>query len=163
MSAQGRLSAVPAGVTVVTMPAEIRSSTSEDVSQDLVSAIFAHPPIIVVDFTQTTFCDTAVDLQMVLAHRLASADGINLRLVVPPGLSQIFAPAGPDRLLPVYPTLSAALTPKPLANQRARRMIFADTTSAASGSRPARGWSSRRGLRNLRWVRPKWRRRKWSG
>src|SRR5215831_12395122 len=119
MSAQGRLSAVPAGVTVVTMPAEIRSSTSEDVSEGLVSAIFAHPPIIIVDFTQTTFCDTAVDLQMVLAYRLASADGIDLRLVVPPGLSQIFAPAGLDRL-PVYPTLSAALTPKPLANQRAR-------------------------------------------
>jgi anti-anti-sigma regulatory factor len=52
---------------------------------------------------------------LVLAHRCAAAHHAQLRLVVShPSVLQVLKLAGLDRLLPVYPSLGAALTDGPL-------------------------------------------------
>ena len=97
-------------MTVVTLPAEIDQSNAGSVSEELASAFALGVTIVIVNLTPTAFCDTAGLGEMVLVHHLAAANGIELRAVVPSGsLTRTFALTGLDRMLPVYPTLSAAL------------------------------------------------------
>ena len=61
------------------------------------------------DLQATTFCDTAGVQEMLLAHKAAVAEGIDLRIVVPARLMRQFTWTGLDQVLAVYPSISAAL------------------------------------------------------
>ena len=61
------------------------------------------------DLQATTFCDTAGVQEMLLAHKAAVAEGIDLRVVVPARLMLQFTWTGIDQVLAVYPSMSAAL------------------------------------------------------
>jgi len=61
------------------------------------------------DLQATTFCATAGVQEMLLAHKAAVAEGIDLRVVVPARLMLQFTWTGIDQVLAVYPSMSAAL------------------------------------------------------
>jgi anti-sigma B factor antagonist len=101
--------------TVVALPAEIDMANADDVGEQLRSAFTPGVTIVVADLTFTVFCDSYGMRSLVLAHRCAAAHHAQLRLVVSyASVLQVLKLAGLDRLLPVYPSLGAALTDGPL-------------------------------------------------
>jgi anti-sigma B factor antagonist len=100
---------VPAGVRVVTLPAEIDYPGAERVSQDLAAAFMPGVTTVIADLSSSVFCDTAGIREMIVAHRRAAASNIAFRLVVPTSLARIFAVTGLTGVLAIYPTLAAAL------------------------------------------------------
>ena len=62
----------------------------------------------------TTFCDSAGVQAVITAYRQAAAAGTQVRLVATAVL-RIFTVIGADQLIPVYPTLEAALAEAPAA------------------------------------------------
>ena len=105
------------GVAVVTMPAVAGYGSAGAIGTDIAAALATGPATLVIDFTHTRFCDSAGIREMVIAQRLAQAQGVDLRLAVPAALARIFALTGADRMLPSFPTLSAALPPRPAAGE----------------------------------------------
>jgi hypothetical protein len=63
----------------------------------------------VADLTPTTLCDIAGVWEMLLAHWAAAVKGIELRVVAPSRLMPQFTWTGLDRVLAVYPSVSAAV------------------------------------------------------
>jgi anti-sigma B factor antagonist len=96
-------------VAVVTPPAEIDIVHAASFRAALARAAAAHPTV-VVDLTQTVFCDsTGLRLLLQAADR-AARDGGELRLVLAgPQLLRIFAVTGFDQLFPIFATLAQAL------------------------------------------------------
>jgi anti-sigma B factor antagonist len=103
------------GPAVVALPAEIDMANADDVGEQLRSAFTPGVTMVVADLTLTVFCDSYGMRALVLARRCAAAHQAQLRLVVShPSVLQVLTLAGLDRLLPVYPSLGAALTDGPL-------------------------------------------------
>lgn len=97
-------------VAVVSLPAEIDISNGEHVCEDLLSAINHGAALLVVDMSATTFCDSAGVNALVRAFTRATATGAGMRLVVPaPNVQRILGLTGVDRLIDVYPSVSAAM------------------------------------------------------
>ena len=103
VNAQRHMAAVSPDVTVVAMPAEVDHSSAADANGAMVA--------VVTDFTQTVLCATLGNRGLVIAYRLARAFDIELRVVAPAKLMQIFRLTGLDCFLSFYPTLPAALAP----------------------------------------------------
>jgi anti-anti-sigma factor len=100
-----------APVVVVTMPAEIDVTNADRIGGELSAAIAGGAGIVVADMTGTRFCNSSGISMLVLAHRQAAANGAELRLVVlsAPVLRALKL-VRMDFLLPIYPSLDAALT-----------------------------------------------------
>jgi anti-sigma B factor antagonist len=95
---------------VVTLPVEIDISNSEQVRDELLLLLNRGPSVLIVDMAETTFCDSAGVNALVRAHRRATANGAEIRLVVAsPGVQRVLAITGVDRLISVYPTVAASL------------------------------------------------------
>jgi anti-sigma B factor antagonist len=95
---------------VITLPEEIDISNSDQVREELLSVLNRGPAVLIVDMAGTTFCDSAGVNALVRAHKRATADGAEIRLVVASlGVQRVLAITGVDRLIPVYPTMTAAL------------------------------------------------------
>jgi anti-sigma B factor antagonist len=97
---------------VITMPAEIDITNADQIHQALLSAMEPQVTVLIVDMRRTTFCDSAGVQAIIAAHRLAAANGTQLRLVATAVL-RIFTVIGADQLIPAYPTLEAALADPP--------------------------------------------------
>jgi anti-sigma B factor antagonist len=97
------------GLAVVTPPAEIDILHASTFRAALADAAAGHATI-VVDMSQTVFCDsTGLRLLLQASDRAASAGG-EVRLVLAgPQLLRIFSVTGFDQLFPVFATLPAAL------------------------------------------------------
>src|SRR6202167_6436414 len=94
---------------VITLPEEIDISNSEQVREELLSLLNRGPAVLIVDMAETTFCDSAGVNALVRAHKRATANGAEVRLVVASlGVGRVLAITGGDRLLPVYPSMTAA-------------------------------------------------------
>jgi len=99
------------GPVVVALSAEIDMANAESVGERLRSAFTPGITVVVADMTSTVFCDSYGMRGLVLAYRCAAGHQARLRLAVPDTrVRQVLELAGLDRLLPVYPTLGAALT-----------------------------------------------------
>jgi len=96
---------------ILTMPAEIDLTNADQVRQALLAAV-GDDPVLIVDMTGTTFCDSAGVQAVIAAYQLAAAAGTQFRLVAAAVL-RIFTVVGADQLIPVYPTLEAALADPP--------------------------------------------------
>lgn len=95
---------------VITLPAEIDISNADQVRDELLSLLNRGPAVLLVDMAETTFCDSAGVNALVRAHKRATANGAEMRLVVAaPGVQRVLAITGVDRLVPVYPSVAAAL------------------------------------------------------
>ena len=99
-------------VVVVTMPAEIDITNADRIGEDLSSAIARGAGIVVADMTSTRFCSSSGISVLVMAHRQAAADDAELRLAVPSAaVLRALLLVRMDRLLPIHPSLDAALAP----------------------------------------------------
>ncbi len=95
---------------MVTLPAEVNYSNGQEVLEQLLAAFRPGVEIVVIDMVSTTFCDSAGVARIVLAHRVAVARNVTMRVAVPPGIvTKIFEVTGLDTIVPLYSSLAAAL------------------------------------------------------
>jgi anti-sigma B factor antagonist len=83
--------------------------------------------VLIIDMGEMTFCDSAGVGAVIAAYRQATATGTELRLVATAVL-RILTLVGADQLIPIYPTLDAALA---LAIHVAPRLTGASTQESA--------------------------------
>lgn len=82
----------------------------------LLTALNAGATGLVVDLTQSTFLDSAGIAALVRATRRASATGTAMRLAATaPSVLRVVGLVGLDQLIPVYPSVAAALASLPAA------------------------------------------------
>jgi anti-anti-sigma factor len=92
---------------VITMPGEIDVTNSEQAERALLAALGRPAAILIIDMSETAFCDSAGVQAIVVAHRRAAAIGKQLRLVAP-AVERILTLVGIGEIIPMYPTLAAA-------------------------------------------------------
>jgi anti-sigma B factor antagonist len=100
------------GQAVVAMPAEIDVANADEIHRALVSAANLGAPVLIVDMSGTTFCDSAGVQAIIAAYKQAAGTDTQLRLVAP-AVMRILTLVGVGQLVPLYPTLEAALTGAP--------------------------------------------------
>ena len=93
---------------VVTVPAEVDVTNTGEVRQALLSAASQDVPVLIIDMSGTTFCDSAGMQAIIAVYRQTAAAGAELRLVATAVL-RILTIVGLDQLIPIYPDLEAAL------------------------------------------------------
>lgn len=93
---------------VITMPDEIDAANAPQIRQALVQAAREDTAVLVIDMSATTFCDSAGVQAIIVARSEAASTDTQLRLVATAAL-RILTLVGVDHLIPVYPTLEAAL------------------------------------------------------
>jgi anti-sigma B factor antagonist len=99
---------------VVTPPVEIDITNAGQVREELLSVINEGAVLLIVDLSKTTFCDSAGVGALVRTFRRASASGGEMRLVVGTlAVQRVLAVTGIDRLLDIYPCVTAALAGPP--------------------------------------------------
>ena len=122
---------------VVTLPAEIDVTNAARIGGELSLAIADGAGIVVADMTGTTFCNSSGISMLVLAHRQAAAIGAELRLVVPAAaVLRALKLVRMDSLLPIYPSLDAALSPEALSPEAAPEPDLPAPVPAAAGAGP---------------------------
>lgn len=95
---------------VAVTPAEIDISNADKVRTDLLSVVSEGPATLVVDMSQTTFCDSAGVNALVRVHRQARAAGVPVRLVITgSAVRRVLAITGVDGLIGTFATVAAAL------------------------------------------------------
>lgn len=116
-------------VPVVTAPPEIDITTADQLHAVLLDTAARGHATVVVDLTRTRFCDSHGLHTLLRAHKLAQADGGELRLVTPADgiVPRIFALMCLDRLIPCFASLREALAPTPAA--RISGAMHADPTT----------------------------------
>jgi anti-anti-sigma factor len=109
------------GLPVVRGPAEIDITNAGQLRAALLTAAGQGHVTIVVDLTETAFCDTSGLQVLVLAHRRAVAEGGELRLVVRAAtLLRLFSLTGVDHVIPNFTTVDQAVSELPAAAIRPR-------------------------------------------
>jgi anti-sigma B factor antagonist len=93
---------------VVTLPTEVDVTNADQIRQALLSAASHDLAVLIIDMSGTTFCDSAGVHAIIAACRHPAATGTELRLVATAVL-RILTVVGVDQLIPIYPTLEAAL------------------------------------------------------
>ena len=93
---------------VIAMPAEIDVANTDEIRQELLPAVSLGAPVLVIDMSETTFCDSSGVQATIAAYRQAAANGTQLRLAALAVL-RILTIVGVGQLIPIYPTLEAAL------------------------------------------------------
>jgi anti-sigma B factor antagonist len=110
------------GLPVVSGPAEIDIANAGELRTALQVAAAQGHVTVVVDLSETAFCDTAGLQVLVLAHRRAAAEGGELRMVVRAAtLLRLFSLTGVDHVIPNFPTLDEALSELPAIAVQPRR------------------------------------------
>ena len=66
---------------VVTMPTEIDVTNADEIRQTLLAAASHDAPVLIIDMSGTTFCDSAGVQAIIAAHKQAEKTGTQLRLV----------------------------------------------------------------------------------
>ena len=102
------------GVPVVMAAAEIDAGNAEALRAALAGIIARGHATITVDMSGTQFCDSAGLHVLIRAHRMAVAEGGELRLVIcTPAVLRIFAVTGVGRVIPMFASRAAAVAPLP--------------------------------------------------
>lgn len=110
------------GVPVVTALPEIDIITADQLRAVLLDTAARGHATVVVDLTLTRFCDFYGLHTLLRAHKLARADGGELRLVTPAdgAVPRIFTLTCLDRLIPCFSSVKEALARAPAAANRRR-------------------------------------------
>lgn len=111
------------GVPVVATPVEIDVTNAAEFRQSLLSCANGSHPTLVVDMSETMFCDSTGVHQLVRARMRALASGGEIRLVIKATpVLRLFTIMGIDRLFPVFASLPEAvadgITPAPSTGAR---------------------------------------------
>jgi anti-sigma B factor antagonist len=97
------------GTSVVRVPVEIDLTNADAVRETLLAALNQAARALIVDMTDTTFCDSAGITAVVRAARRAAATGATIRLAVSaPPVLRVLNLVGIDRLIEIYPNVDAA-------------------------------------------------------
>ena len=105
------------GVPVVATPVEIDIGNSAALRAALLDAAAHGNGTLVVDMSQTQFCDSAGLNVLVRAHKQAQTTGGEMLLVISADtVLRIFAVTGIGRLIPSFPSLHQALAQVPAAS-----------------------------------------------
>jgi anti-sigma B factor antagonist len=97
-------------VAVITLPVEIDIANADQVRDDLLSVLNRGAATLIVDMGGTTFCDSAGVNALVRAHKRATANGSELRLVISaPAVQRVLDITGVDHLMDIYPSVAASL------------------------------------------------------
>jgi anti-sigma B factor antagonist len=95
---------------VVTLPAEIDITNADQVREDLLSVLNQGATLLIADLSATTFCDSAGVSALARTFRRADANQGGMRLVVSTrAVQRVLALTGVDRLVDIYPSVTAAL------------------------------------------------------
>jgi len=98
------------GVPVVTAPEEIDIMNAQALRSAVLTAAANGSGTLVVDMTQTRFCDSSGLHTLIAAHRRAEAGGHEVLLVIPSiAVLRVFALTGMDRVIPNFNSLAEAL------------------------------------------------------
>lgn len=101
------------GLPVVTSPADVNISNAEQMRAALVAASSIDATLIV-DMSDTAFCDSTGISVLVMAMKRAQADGGELRLVMGgPAVRRIFKATGVDGVFRIFGTLREAAAAEP--------------------------------------------------
>ena len=112
MPETGLLVEVVSDVPVVTAPEEIDVTNAARLRSVLLETSASGNATLVVDMSQTRFCDSAGLNVLVRAHQRAEAQGGEVRLVISTAdVRRIFTVTGIDRVIPSFPSLEQALAP----------------------------------------------------
>lgn len=96
------------GLKVVTPPAEIDFANADRLKSDLFSAA-RRAPIVVLDMTATTFCDSTGFWRMVLAGDQLRTSGGDLRVVCSDRMRRLMTINRDDEHFSVFPSMGEAL------------------------------------------------------
>ena len=101
---------VVSGVPVVTAPEEIDITNALGLRSALLEAVEHGHGTLVLDMTQTQFCDSSGLHTVLAAHKRAQAEGGELLLVLSAApILRVFAITGVDRMIPNFTSLDQAL------------------------------------------------------
>jgi anti-anti-sigma factor len=103
------------GVPVVTAPVEIDINNAAALRAALAGVAGQGNGTLVVDMSQTRFCDSSGVNVLVRVHKNARAAGGAVVLVTSADVLRIFTLIGADRVIPHFPTLDQALGRAPAA------------------------------------------------
>jgi anti-sigma B factor antagonist len=96
---------------VITLPVEIDITNADQVREDLLSVVNQGAALLVADLSKTTFCDSSGISALARSFRRAQASGGEMRLAVStPAVHRVLALTGVDRLIDIYPSVTAALS-----------------------------------------------------
>jgi anti-anti-sigma factor len=100
--------------TVVKLPEEIDIANADSVRRALLKLINTDGPAtrpLVIDMTDTGFCDSCGVNAVLRAHTRADAMGRRIHLVIPPGgiTRKVFDITAVSRLIPVYDDVGSAI------------------------------------------------------
>jgi anti-anti-sigma factor len=99
-----------ARLTVVTLPDEIDMANADAIGEQFAAALTPGVPAVIADMTATTFCDSAGINMLIRARRRATANGAEIRLLMPcSNVLRVLKIQGVDAVLPIYDSLEAAL------------------------------------------------------
>ena len=95
---------------VIPLAGEIDLVNCEQVCDRLYAAFVSGATVVIADFTPTSFCDCASLRSLLAVQRRAAAQGVQLRLVIPPGnpVQRLAELLGISGRLHIYPGMSAA-------------------------------------------------------
>ena len=120
---------------VITLPAEIDAVNADQIRQALEAALGQHAPVLIINMSQTTFCDSAGVNAIIDTYNQATAAATQLRLVAP-GVMRILTLVGVDQLAPIYPTLEDALAETAAAQHRPQHPDQEPAQAPANGEPP---------------------------
>jgi anti-sigma B factor antagonist len=132
-------------VAVATVPVEIDISNVDGVLDDLLSVVQQGPAALVVDMSQTTFCDSSGVNALVRVRQQALAAGAPLRLVIAqPAVQRVLAITGVGRLIGTFPTVAAALADEAVsaAREHAAGARASGAEGRAAEGRAAEGYAA---------------------
>ena len=116
---------------VVTLPEHIDASNADQIREELLVLINRGTVTLIADMTATLSCDRAGADAVARARKRAVASETQLRLVVTvETVSRVLTVEGLDRLVPIYPSLEAAIARTP-----AEAIHRADTGQVRPGER----------------------------
>lgn len=115
---------MPEGKTaVIPMPEEIDIANAGQLGADLAAACGSGVSLLIADMTGTTFCDASGVRMLLVAHKRAAERGIELRAAVAsPKVRRILVLLGLDAIVPMYPTLDAAVSARQRPTRTTRRL-----------------------------------------
>ena len=96
-------------LTVVTLPDEIDLLNVAQIQEGLDERVGSGSGSLVVDMTQTRYCDSAGIATLVRVAKAARAAEVPLRVAVSDPVTRIMRLLGAERVIDVYPSLAAAL------------------------------------------------------
>jgi anti-sigma B factor antagonist len=98
-----------AGLPVVTPPLEIDIANAAELRADILAASASGTGAVIIDMTETAFCDSTGLNVLVRAHKQLNAEHRELRLIIrEPSLLRIFAVTGVDTMFRLFPSLADA-------------------------------------------------------